>query len=271
MCRVLKVSKAGFYAWCRRPACNRAKRDAQLRFQIVAFHDKSKKRYGSRSIRHDLRDMGVRIGRKRVVRLMREAAIQGKRRRAFRVTTNSNHNRPVADNLLDRRFGPAEIGASNRVWAGDVTYIATREGWLYLAVVLDLFSRRVIGWSMSHSLESNLVLSALQMAVDRRPTIGAVLFHSDRGSQYASDAVQRFHNRHDLVGSMSRKGNCWDNAVVESFFSTLKRELDDAIFVSREAARAAIFEYIEIWYNRQRRHSTLGYVSPEQFEKNQAA
>ena len=271
MCRVLMVSKAGFYAWRHRRVSIRAKRDAALRFHVVAFHAKSKKRYGSRSILHELRDIGERVARKRVVRLMREAAIVGKRRRAFRVTTDSNHSKKISENLLDRHFAPSEIEASNRVWVGDITYIATREGWLYLAVVIDIFSRRVIGWSMSYSLETRIVLDALQMAVARRPAGGAVLFHSDRGSQYASEAMQRFHDRHDIIGSMSRKGNCWDNAVAESFFSTLKRELDDPIFISREEARAEIFEYIEIWYNRQRRHSTLGYVSPEQFEKNQAA
>lgn len=271
MCRVLMVSKAGYYAWRKRPTSARAKRDHDLRFHIVAFHRKSRGRYGSRPILRDLRDIGERVGRKRIVRIMRAAEIHGKRRRAFRVTTDSNHMLPVCDNLLDRHFAPAEIEASDRAWAGDITYISTREGWLYLAVVLDLFSRRVIGWSMSHSLESRIVIDALKMALERRGTHGAVLFHSDRGSQYASEAMQRFHERHYVVGSMSRKGNCWDNAVVESFFSTMKRELDDPVFDSREHARTVLFEYIEIWYNRQRRHSTLGYVSPEQFELNQAA
>lgn len=271
MCRVLLVSKAGYYAWRKRPLSERRKRDCDLRFHVVAFHGASFKRYGSRPILHDLREIGERVSRKRVVKIMRAVGIFGKKRKAFRNTTQSDHTRPVSENLLDRHFAPLEIEASNRVWAGDITYLQTREGWLYLAVVLDLFSRRVIGWSMSHRLESRLVLDALQMAVNRRASEGAVLFHSDRGSQYASDAVQRFHDRHQLIGSMSRKGNCWDNAVVESFFSTMKRELDDSIFASREIARATIFEYIEIWYNRKRRHSTLGYVSPEQFERDQAA
>lgn len=271
MCRVLEVSKAGYYAWRVRPLSDRRKRDADLHFQVVAFHRASSKRYGSRPIVRDLRDIGQRVGRNRIARIMRSAGISGKRRRAFRITTDSKHSHPIPGNHLDRHFSPKELEASNRVWAGDITYVPTREGWLYLAVVLDLFSRRVIGWSMSHSLESRLVLDALQMAVDSRKKDGAVLFHTDRGCQYACDAMQRFHDRHDLVGSMSRKGNCWDNAVVESFFSTLKRELDDPIFKTREIARAIIFEYIEIWYNRKRRHSTLGYVSPERFEKDQAA
>jgi putative transposase len=267
MCRVLMVSKAGYYAWRGRPASTRARRDTSLRFRVVAFHRQSHERYGSRPILHDLRDAGERVSRKRVMRLMREAKICGKRSRAYRVTTESNHRKPVADNVLDRRFDPREIALPNRTWAGDITYIRTREGWLYLAVVLDLFSRRVIGWSMSHRLESRLVLDALQMAVGRRRPGGGILSHSDRGVQYASEAVQRFYERNDMVCSMSRKGNCWDNAVVESFFATLKRELGDPIFASREEARSILFEYIEIWYNRQRRHSTLGYVSPERFEE----
>jgi putative transposase len=271
MCRVLVVSKAGYYAWRKRAICERGKRDTVLHFQVVAFHRASSKRYGSRPIVRDLRDIGQRVGRNRVARIMRAAGVSGKRRRAFRVTTNSKHSHPIPGNHLDRHFAPKDIEGTNRVWAGDITYIPTREGWLYLAVVLDLFSRRVIGWSMSHSLEARLVLDALQMAVDSRRMDGAVLFHTDRGVQYACDAMQRFHERHALVGSMSRKGNCWDNAVVESFFSTLKRELDDKTFESRESARAELFEYIEIWYNRKRRHSTLGYVSPERFEQDQAA
>jgi putative transposase len=271
MCRVLMVSRAGYYAWSHRSPSNREKRDAALRLRIIAFHRESKQLYGSRNILHDLRGVGDWVSRKRVVRIMRESSIFGKRRHAFRVTTDSKHDHPISANHLDRHFAPSEIQAPNGVWAGDITYLATREGWLYLAVVLDLFSRRVIGWSMSHSLESRVVLDALQMAIDRRAIDGAVLFHSDRGSQYACDAMRRFHDRNNIIGSMSRKGNCWDNAVVESFFSTLKRELDDQIFESREIARSMIFDYIEIWYNRKRRHSTLGYVSPEQFEKDQAA
>lgn len=271
MCRVLMVSKAGYYGWHKRTPSKREVHDADLRLKVVAFHLGSMRRYGSRPIMHDLRAIGERVSRKRIVKLMREADISGKRRRAFRITTDSKHDFRTPENLLDRHFAPMELETINRVWAGDITYIQTREGWLYLAVVLDLFSRRVIGWSMSHSLESRLVLDALQMAVDRRGKDGAVLFHTDRGVQYACDAMQRFHDRHAIVGSMSRKGNCWDNAVIESFFSTLKRELDDPIFASREIARATIFEYIEIWYNRKRRHSTLGYVSPEQFEEAQAA
>lgn len=272
LCRALAVSKSGFFAWCKRPLSERAQRHARLRLHLVAFHAASKGTYGSRRLVRDLHDIGEPCSRACVVRLMRAEAIRGKQRKRFRVTTQSDHDRPVADNLLDRHFAPEEIEATNRAWAGDITYIPTAEGWLYLAVVLDLFSRRVIGWSMSHRLETRLVLDALQMAVDRRPTVGQVLFHSDRGSQYAAAAMQRFHERNSIVASMSRKANCWDNAVVESFFSTLKHEIIEGVsYGTRELARAAIFSWIEIWYNRRRRHSTLGYVSPEHFELNQAA
>ena len=192
MCRVLVVSKAGYYAWRKRALCERRKRDATLHVQIVASHEASSKRYGSRPIVADLRELGQRVGRKRIVRIMRATGISGKRRRAFRVTTDSKHSHPLTGNHLNRHFAPKEIAATNLVSAGDITYISTREGWLYLAVVLDLFSRRVIGWSMSHRLESRLVLDALQMAVDARENEGAVFFHSDRGSQYASEAMQRF-------------------------------------------------------------------------------
>ena len=251
----------------KRPTSDRKIHDEQLRYHIVAFHEASKKIYGSRPIVADLRNIGERCGRKRVVRIMRAAGLCGRRRKAFRVTTNSNHRKPIADNALNRKFSPDEIAAPNRVWAGDITYIRTLEGWLYLAVLLDLFSRRVIGWAMSHRMESKIVLDALQMAVDRGRSTDGVLSRSDRGVQYADAAVQRFHDWHGMKQSMSRKGNCWDNACVESFFSTLKRELEDRVFTTREEARSVLFEYIEIWYNRQRRHSSLGYVSPSSSRK----
>lgn len=272
MCRALCVSPSGFYAWRKRPPSERDEHDMRVRRRLVAFHKDSKGLYGSRRLQRDLRDAGEPCSRGRVIRLMRAEEIRGKRRRRFRVTTQSGNGKPVADNLLDRHFAPTEIEKPNRVWAGDITYIWTNEGWLYLAVVLDVFSRRVIGWSMSHRLETRLVLDALQMAVDQRPKLGAVLFHSDRGSQYAADAMGRFHERNFIVASMSRKGNCWDNAIVESFFSTFKFELiEDRAFETREELREEIFWWIETWYNRRRRHSTLGYVSPEQFEQLQAA
>lgn len=272
LCRALNVSPSGFYAWRKRPPSGRDEHDVQVRRHLVAFHKASSGFYGSRRLLRDLHDIGESCSRGRVIRLMRAEEIRGKQRRRFRVTTQSDHENAVADNLLDRHFAPAEIEEPNRAWAGDITYIWTNEGWLYLAVVLDLFSRRVIGWSMSHRLETRLVLDALQMAVGQRTTTGAVLFHSDRGSQYAADAMQRFHKRNFIVASMSRKANCWDNAVVESFFSTFKFELiEGRTFQTREQLREEIFWWIETWYNRKRRHSTLGYVSPEQFELTQAA
>lgn len=268
MCRVLNVSATGYYAWRKRPACPRREQDATLRKLIVTSHQRSRKTYGTRRIQADLSDAKVACGRKRISRLMREAGVEARCKRAFRVTTtNSKHSKRIAPNLLDRHFAPAEIEATNRVWVGDITYIRTAEGWLYLAVVIELFSRRVIGWSMSHSMETRLVLDALTMALDTRRPIDLLIWHTDRGVQYADEAMQRLQEQRGVLGSMSRKGNCWDNAVAESFFGTLKRELIDGFtFETREAARSAIFEYIEVWYNRYRRHSTLGYVSPEQFE-----
>jgi putative transposase len=273
LCRTLVVSRAGYYAWLNRPMSERDARDQVLRFHILKFHQRSRGTYGSRRLLKDLQlEAQEPCSRKRVVRIMRASEIHAKQRKAFRKTTDSKHDRPIAPNILDRRFDPKQIDGENRCWGSDITYIPTSEGWLYLAVVLDLFSRRVIGWSMSHRLESRLVLDAFEMAVLRRRPFGAVLAHSDRGVQYASEAMQRFYERNEMVCSMSRKGNCWDNAVVESFFGTLKRELvDGAAYPTHEAARSAIFEYVEIWYNRQRRHSTLGYVSPEQFELAHAA
>jgi transposase InsO family protein len=197
---------------------------------------------------------------------MKAAGIAGKSPRRFRKTTDSNHSFPIADNRLDRKFAIKDVEAPNRVWAGDITYISTREGWLYLAIVIDLYSRKVIGWSISSTMQRTLVLDALQAAIKARRPCGPILFHSDRGSQYASTDFRAELKKHGFIASMSGKGECWDNAVVESFFGSLKSELDDPVWDSKEHAKSAIFEYIEIWYNLRRRHSTLGYVSPEQFE-----
>jgi transposase InsO family protein len=197
---------------------------------------------------------------------MKSAEIAGISPRRFRKTTDSDHALPVAQNLLARSFDSAVIGEKNRIWAGDITYVATREGWLYLAVVLDLFSRRVVGWSMKFTMDRGLVIDALESALrNRQPTAG-MLFHSDRGSQYASAEFRAILEANSIQQSMSGKGECWDNAVVESFFGTMKSELGDRVWESRAAARDAIFDYIETWYNRKRRHSTLGYVSPETYE-----
>jgi transposase InsO family protein len=197
---------------------------------------------------------------------MKMSGIAGVQRRAFRKTTDSNHDLPIAPNELARKFDVSEIGAPNRIWAGDITYLPTREGWLYLAVVLDLVSRRVIGWSMQTTMERSLVIDAITAAIRSRRLTNNVLFHSDRGSQYASEDFREVLKSHGIRASMSRKAECWDNAVVESFFGTMKTELGDPIWEDRATARAAVFEYIEVWYNRRRRHSTLGYLSPEQYE-----
>ena len=270
MCRVLRVSRAGYYAWRRRPPSARSRANLQLLVAIRAVHQQSRSRYGSPRVTRELQAQGYRCSEPRVARLMRAAGVQAKRRRRFRVTTDSRHGEPVAPNRLQRRFAVPLIGGVNRVWASDITYIPTREGWLYLAVVLDLASRRVIGWALRHTLERRLTLDALQMALAHRQPAPGVLHHADRGSQYACGDYQALLTAQGMISSMSRKGDCWDNAVVESFFATFKTELvDDADWDTREKARTAIFEYIEGWYNRERRHSSLGYRSPVQYEVEQ--
>ena len=268
MCAVLKASKAGYYAWRNRKPSDRDKRDTEIAEKIVEIHRTSRKTYGSPRIHRALRKVGVSCGRKRVARLMRESKIEGRQRKRFRRTTDSNHEHPIAENVLNRRFVPREIGAPNVAWAGDITYIWTMEGWLYLAVVLDLFSRRVIGWSMRHTMEAELALDALQMALDQRCPKGGVLHHTDRGVQYACGDYRKLLTRNKMICSMSRKGDCWDNAVSESFFATLKNELiETRPWETREQVRAAVFEYIEVWYNRERLHSSLDYNSPAAYEE----
>lgn len=265
LCRVLEVSKAGYYAWVKRPPSTRAREDAALVTTIRDIHQESGRTYGSPRVHRELRAQGVRHGEKRIARLMRRAGIRAKTVRRFRVTTQSDHPHPVAPNVLERQFSET---TPDRVWVGDITYLSTREGWLYLAVVLDLATRRVIGWSMRHTLERGLTLDALGMAIERRRPGPGVLVHTDRGSQYASGDYRALLAAHGMRCSMSRRGDCWDNAVAESFFATLKRELvDGADWRTRDEARSAVFRYIETWYNRRRRHSTLGYLSPEEFER----
>jgi putative transposase len=269
---VLGVSKAGYYAWHARQQQHpspRAQADAALAQTIQQVHRQSQARYGSPRIHAELQATGVRCSRKRVARLMREQQLAGKRRRRFRVvTTDARHAAPVAPNRLQRQFAVPTIGGPDRVWAADYTFLATRQGFLYLAVVLDLYSRRVVGWAMRHTQDQGLVLDALAMAVGQRQPRPGLLHHSDRGRQYASVAYQAELTRWGMQGSMSRIGDCWDNAVVESFFATLKTELvDGADWRSRDEARHALFGYLEVWYNRQRRHSTLGYQSPAAFEQ----
>jgi transposase InsO family protein len=267
MCRVLGVSASGYYRWRVRQESQRSREDRRLRVQIRTIHRETKGRYGSPRIHQELRARGVRCSRKRVARLMREERLQGRHRRRYRVTTQSVHRHAVAPNRLNRQF---RVAGANQVWAGDITYLWTEEGWLYLAVLLDLFSRRVVGWAVSARINGELTLSALQMALDRcRPGRG-LLHHSDRGSQYAAGLYQARLRRQGLEVSMSRAGDCFDNAVVESFFSTLKLELEGmGRYRTREEAYQGLFDYIERFYNCRRRHSALGYFSPAEFEKAQ--
>lgn len=262
----MQVARSGYYAWCRRPPSPREQANQQLTQQIKTLFEESKETYGSPRIYEDLKEQQVACSQKRVARLMRLSHLKATVPKRFVVTTDSNHALPVADNLLDRQFGSE---TPNRKWTCDISYVWTGEGWLYLAVVLDLFSRRIVGWAMGTTLERSLVLSALAMAIANRRPQGRLLCHSDRGSQYASLDYQQALSEAGIECSMSRKGNCWDNAPTESFFATLKREcVYRHRFATRQEARTALFKYIEVWYNRKRRHSALGYLSPEAFERH---
>jgi transposase InsO family protein len=268
MCRVLGVSKAGYYAWRYRAPSERDLSNRRLAVEIRTVHRRSRQTYGSPRVHAELVARGRSVNRKRVERVMRLEGIRAKTKRKFRVTTDSRHGEPIAPNVLQREFAVERVAGWDRVWASDITYISTLEGWLYLAVVLDLGSRRVVGWAMRHTLERRIACDALAMAMERRCPEPGVLHHSDRGCQYASGDFRAMLDGAGMTSSMSRKGDCWDNAVVESFFSTLKSELvEDAKWVTREEARLALFEWIEVWYNGERRHSSLGYMSPMQFEQ----
>jgi transposase InsO family protein len=266
LCRVLAVSTSGFYAWLKRPVAKRVDADAALSAEIAAAHERGRGTYGSPRVHAELAARGIRVGKKRVERLMRANGIQARQKRRFRRTTDSNHEFPIAPNILARKF---EAAAPNQVWVTDVTYIFTNEGWLYLAAILDLFSRRVVGWSTSDVNDRQLALAALDQALrTRRPRIG-MLHHSDRGSPYASDDYRAALKARGIVASMSRTGDCWDNAVAESFFATLKGELvDHERYETHAIAIASIGDYLESFYNLQRRHSFLDYVSPIEFELN---
>lgn len=264
MCHTLEVSRSGFYAWRNRAPSQRRQQDATLSAQIKQVHQSSRGTYGRPRVHAALRARGVRISPKRIGRLMRQQGLHARRRRRFRSTTDSRHALPVAPNLLQRRFN---VEAPDRAWVGDITYIPTAQGFLYLAVLLDLFSRRVVGWSMGPTLERSLCLAALQMALRTRHPAPGLVHHTDRGSQYASGEYQAALWTFGILGSMSRAGNCWDNAVAESFFATLKTELCDRVdFPTHAHARQALFEYIEVFYNRQRLHSALDYQSPAEYE-----
>jgi len=263
LCRVLQVSTAGFYAWCRRKPSRRSREDAALKVHVRASFEAGRKKYGSPRIYQVLHSQHG-IGRRRVARLMREDGLFARRKRRFVCTTDSKHSHAVAPNLLARDF---TAPAPDRIWVTDITYIWTREGWLYLAAILDLFSRRVVGWALDASIDRHLALDALAMAVKARRPAPGLIHHSDRGVQYASRDYQDALNAIQAVCSMSRKGDCWDNAVAESFFSTIKNELvHDVEFATRAQARAAIIDYIEAFYNRQRLHSSIGFVSPVHYE-----
>ena len=253
-CDVLDVSRSGFYAWKTRCPSAREKSDERLAVEIAATHTKSKKRYGSPRVHRALRTKGIRVGKKRVARLMRETGLIARQKRRFRRTTDSNHTSPIAPNVVARDFEPAR---PNLVWAGDVTYVATHEGWAYLAVLLDLFSRRVVGWAMSESNDTELALKALAHAVRSRTALRAgLVHHTDRGSPYASDDYRAALSSNGMVASMSRKGDCWDNAVAESFFATLRAELiDGERYLTRDAAEKSIGDYINGFYNVERLHS----------------
>lgn len=271
MCEALGVAPSGYYAAQQRSPSAHALADNALRLEVRAQFHASRETYGAPRVHADLKARGHRVAKKRIARLMREEDLVARTPRRYVVTTDSAHAAPIARNWLRRCFDVealATLGGINRVWASDITYVPTHQGFLYLAVVLDLASRRVIGWAMRSTLAESLVLDALDMALGGRAPSEDLLHHSDRGSQYASGTYQARLAAQGITCSMSRRGNCWDNAVVESFFATLEHELlTKHTFVSHHAARRAIFEYIEVWYNRQRRHSSLGYVSPAEYEQ----
>lgn len=264
MCRVLKVTAQGYYNWKNSPESRRSKANRQLLTEIRMAHAASRQTYGSTRIHAELIASGIECSRGRVARLMRANRIRARHKRKFRVTTDSRHKLPVAANVLERNFLQKE---SNAVWAADITYIPTREGWLYLAAVLDLHSRKIVGWAMEGRMSADLTVRALDMALAQRNPGAELLHHSDRGSQYAAMEYQEMLNRHGITVSISRKRDCWDNAPMESFFGKLKTELvHHKDYKTHKEAKADVFDYIEVFYNRQRRHSSLGYLSPADFE-----
>jgi len=270
MCRVLNVSTSGYYAWRNRSVSQRAKDNDQLVTQIREIYQQSRKAYGSPRVYEALKTEGIPCGRHRVARLMRNHRIVALRQPQYKRISRTKHGRGLTPNLVNREF---DVPVPNKVWAGDITCFWTGSGWLYLAVVLDLYSRRIIGWSMGGRITEALTINALKMAVMTREPKSALIHHSDQGSQYSSEAFQQVLRENNIEGSMSYKGDCYDNAVVESFFKTLKAELpkEERRFQTREMARAKLFDYIEVFYNRRRIHSTLGYVSPVEYEKRKSA
>ena len=264
MSKELEISRSSYYAWHSRPKGRLWNENMYLSQRIRSIYEQKKQRYGSPRITAELRSEGFSCSRNRVARLMRKQGITARARKRFRVLTNSNHKLAVAENLVEMQFNPEK---ANSLWTTDITYIRTREGWLYLAVVLDLWSRSVISWRADRNMDENLVIKPLEKAIRDRQPGGELILHSDRGSQYASQRLRQILKENNITQSMSSKGNCYDNAPVESFFSTLKRELIyRESYKTREEAKQSLFQYIEVFYNRQRRHSSLGYISPMQFE-----
>ncbi len=263
-CQVLQVSRAGFYKWLKKGISKQATKRLLLTKEIDLIHKDSRGNYGSPRVQEALKKKGIHHNHKTVEKIMKENGIRARRKKKFKITTDSNHKLPVAENILNRQFQTEE---KDKVWVSDITYVSTEEGWLYLAVFIDLYSRRVLGWSMSSWITSELVLNAFRMAIAKRGNEVSPLVHSDRGSQYASDLFVDELKLRSCDQSMSRKGNCWDNAVAESFFSTLKTELiHQEKFKTKIEAEVKIFDYVEIFYNKQRLHSTLNYMTPEEFE-----
>ncbi len=265
MCRALRVSRSGYYDWLGRPASSRTRSDRRLLGHIRRVHDLSRQHYGIVKCWQQLKQEGIHCGRDQVARLRREHNIYSKRRRRFVVTTRSKHRHWIAPNRLQRDFTATN---PNAVWVGDVTFINTRRGWLYLSILLDLFSRKIVGWSMNNRNNGQLVKDCLEMAIQHRKPKSGLIHHTDRGATYAMQSYRELLDRHGMLSSMSRKRDCWDNAVAESFFSNIKNELTYwRIFTNPDEARAAIFDYIEVFYNRQRLHQTLDYTSPEEYER----
>jgi len=265
MAKMLKVTRSGYYAWKSRDMSVRERMDEELLKQISEIQKIVKYRYGSPRATEELIRRGYRVGRNRIARLMRENNLGRRPKKRFRSTTDSDHSLKIAENLLNREF---DVSNPNKAWVSDITYLLTAEGWMYLCVVMDLYSRKIIGWAMSNRMKTDLVIQAVMMALPTRKPPDGMIFHSDRGSQYCSHRFQRLLKRNKIRQSMSRKGNCWDNAPAESFFKTLKQELHGyRAFKTRREARADVFEYIEVFYNRVRLHSTLGYLTPDEYDR----
>jgi putative transposase len=265
LCKVMEVSRSGYYSWRKRGKSAREREREQLVPMVMAIHKKSRSTYGKRRIAEELQSEGISCGEHKAGTLMKLAGVEAKQKKKFKATTDSKHNMPVSPNLLKREF---TVPQQDSVWVGDITYIWTSEGWLYLAVVIDLYSRRVVGWAINKRMTRQLVMDAVLMATWKRKPAPGLIFHSDRGSQYCSNDFKNLLKSHGLRSSMSRKGDCWDNAVAESFFGTLKLELVFwETYKTRIQAKGSIIEYIEMFYNSQRRHSYLGYLTPMEFEK----